>query len=164
MKNIVAVICLLMLFHSCIYSPWDGGDSIPPALYEPVVMKRTDYEAAIKITDVKTVTNAGKIYVIGDRLFINDEYAGFEIVNNTNPKNPVKEKYLNIPGATDIAIRNNTLYINQATDLVVLAYDASLKQIAIKKRVKNVFPQLLSPNNDYKSIKEDEVIVKWKLK
>lgn len=164
MKKSISIICVLLLFSSCFFYPEDNIDPMPPVLYEAVVMKRADFEAAIKISDVKTVANAGKIYVIGDRLFINDAFAGFEIVNNSNPKNPVKEKYMNIPGATDIAIRNNTLYINQATDLVVLTYDASLKQLTIKKRIRNVFPPLESPNNDYQSVKEDEVIVKWKLK
>lgn len=164
MKKTIVIICVLMLFQSCIFGTDSWSDIPPQAMYEPIVMKRADFEAAIKLTDVKTVVNPGKIYVIGDRLFINDTYEGFEIVNNSNSKKPVKEKYLNIPGATDIAIRNNTLYINQATDLVVLTYDASLQQLTIKKRIKNVFPALESPNNDFKSVNEDEVIVKWKLK
>ena len=151
----------LLLLSGC---DWFATDTNSYARYEPVIMKRADFESSIKLTDAKPIEKAGKIYVIGDLLYINDNYRGFQIVNNSNPKNPVNDKFITIPGATDVAVRNGTLYINQATDLVVLSYDNIQKKITVKKRIRNVFPQIPSPDNDYVSFKTDEVIVNLKLK
>lgn len=153
----------LIVVNSCI---WRYPEPMEPqSLYAPVVMNRSDFENSIKLTDSKPISNAGKIYVIGELLFVGDSYKGFQVLNNSNPASPLKEKFISIPGATDVAVRNNTLYINQATDLVVLWYDSNQKQLHIKKRVKNVFPPIQPPDNiGYYGVKENEVIVDWKLK
>lgn len=163
MKKTMLFVITLLVVNSCI---WERPEPMfPESSYAPILMKRSDFENSILLSDAKPIANAGKIYVIGDLLFVGDTYKGFQVLNNENPSNPIKEKYISIPGATDVAVRNNTLYINQATDLVVLWYDSNLKQLHIKKRVKNVFPPLQSPDNlGYYSPKENEVIVDWKLK
>lgn len=152
---------MFFVISSCI---WLEPDINPSSRFEPIIMKRSDFENSIKLVDSKTIENAGKIYVIGDFLYLNDKYKGFQVINNSSPKNPVNDKFITIPGATDVAVRNGTLYINQATDLVVLSYDSFLKKLTIKKRIKNVFPQIASPDNDYARLKSDEIIVNWKIK
>ena len=82
------------------------------------------------------------------------------IYSNINRTQVIKKKFLKIPGATDIAIRNNALYINQATDLVVLTIDHNTFQVDVKKRLKDVFPELRSPDGEYYS-ENDKVVVNW---
>ena len=161
MKKNAPIYFLFLVVSSCI---WLEPEIEPTSRFEPVIMKRSDFEKSIKLSDAKTIGEAGKIYVIGNLLFVNDRYKGFQVVNNGNPNNPINDKFISIPGATDVAVRNGTLYINQATDLVVLSYDNSLKKLTVVKRIKNVFPQIPSPDNDYFRLKTDEIIVNWKIK
>jgi hypothetical protein len=151
------------LFTGCWYVP-DDPIIIEESKYEPIIMSRTDFENAISISNSKEVLEAGKIYVIDDYLYLNDKNKGFHIINNETPEQPLKERFLEIPGATDVAIRNNTLYINQATDLIVLTLNINSGEVQVKKRLKDVFPQMMSPDGFLANVKADKVIVDWKLK
>lgn len=168
MKKIKSLLYFLLLVgcysntESC-----DPGPVSPPNLskYKPIIVKRTDFEKNVLIEDAKDVSESSKIYIIDSLIFVNDKLQGFHIFDNKDPKKPVKKKFLNIPGSTDIAVRNNTFYINQATDLVTLSFNYTDYSFEIKKRIKNVFPQMLSPDGySHGELKEDEVIVGWKLK
>lgn len=165
MKKIFILIIVCCCFSSC-WTLWEGGtevDSISePSRYEAVTMSREELEKSIKISDNQPMTESSKIYIIGDYIFINDKRKGFHIFDNTNPENPIKKKFLNAPGSTDIAIRNNALFINQATDLVVLTVNFDDLSITENKRIKDVFPKFNSPDGRYYSTEEDEIIVNFK--
>ncbi|WGU68891.1 hypothetical protein QIU19_02915 [Capnocytophaga canimorsus] len=47
--------------------------------------------------------------------------------------------FLSIPGATDLAIRDEVMYVNQATDLVAFSYDVNSGTITLHKRIKKGF-------------------------
>ena len=118
-----------------------------------------DFESAVGLTQSTSLTKAGKIYIKDDLLFVNDVKKGFHIYRYDSTGQPQPVAFINIPGATDIAMRSNTLYINQATDLVTLLYVNN--SISLIKRNRNVFPPMLSPEGYYGNITEDEVIVDW---
>ena len=161
MKKIYIVIMCLVL-TSCIFDNWGETTTVDPvwSRFDPVTLSTIEFESSIEIQDNKEVSESSKIYIIGDYIFINDKRTGFHIFDNTDTSNPVKRKFLKVPGATDIAIRNNILYINQATDLVVLSLDYTTFQVEVKKRLKNVFPELRSPDGEYFS-EENKVVVNW---
>jgi hypothetical protein len=160
MKKLVLII-LCFSFASCIFTEREepSVDVFIPR-YNPVTLDRDVFENAISIEDATTVTESSKIYIIENYIFINDKRTGFHIFDNTDPSNPIKKKFLRIPGATDVAIRNNVLYINQATDLVVLTLNFNDFSLQVNKRLENVFPELRSPDGDYFSEK-DKVVVNW---
>lgn len=163
---------LLLVAFSFTGCFWDlpfffGGDpssAEPISRYEPVILKRNIFDNSVKVKENVKMTESSKIYVIGNFIFINDKHKGFHIFDNSNPKNPVKKKFLSIPGATDIAIRNGTMFVNQATDLVSLSFDPTNYSIKVNKRVKNVFPKMISPDGYRHKPKKNEVIIDWKLK
>lgn len=161
MKKIVVLILCLAL-TSCFFDNWGETTSVDPvwSRFDPVTLSTTEFENSIEIQEKIPVTESSKIYIIGNYIFINDKRTGFHIFDNTDQANPIKKKFLKVPGATDIAIRNNTLFINQATDLVVLNLDFSSFQVEVKKRLKNVFPELRSPDGDYFN-ENDKVVVNW---
>jgi|TARA_B110000240_G_scaffold198331_1_gene258401 hypothetical protein len=123
-------------------------------------LSTAEFENSIEIQDKKEVTEASKIYIINNFIFINDKRTGFHIFDNSDTSNPIKKKFLKAPGATDIAIRNNVLYINQATDLVVLTFDFNTLTTVVSKRLKNVFPELQSPDGEW-FYEEGKVVVNW---
>ncbi|MBE7692102.1 hypothetical protein [Tenacibaculum finnmarkense] len=158
---------ILILFSFFIFSScFDIGCTDPgydsfKSYYEPVTIKRADLNTSIAFQDAEVMSESSKIYIFDNYIFINDKRKGFHIFDNSDPKNPIKKKFLKIPGATDIAIRNNTFFINQATDLVSLSIDLNTFKLNIDKRLENVFPRLESPDGFYESVKKEEIIVNW---
>jgi hypothetical protein len=94
-------------------------------------------------------------------MLVNDVNKGFHIYNYADATNPIKIAFLEIPGATDVAIRNSTIYINQAVDLVTLKYDLTTNKVTVLYRNRNIFPQKNSPQGFGAYVKENEIIVDW---
>lgn len=55
-----------------------------------------------------------------DFLIINGPNKGFHIYDNTNPENSKKLKFLEVLGSTDVSIKGNSIYTNNAIDLITL--------------------------------------------
>lgn len=103
----------------------------------PIFMKRTDLEKSVKWESKREMKRPGKIYIKGDYIYVNELYKGVHVINNTNPSNPVIEGFITAPGCIDMAIKNQTLYIDNAVDLV--AFDLVSKTET--GREKNIFPE-----------------------
>ncbi len=139
-------------------------DDIYSSRYKPISIKRTDFNNAVGLVAMKPQEIMGKIYVKDHFLLINEPNLGFHIYNNSDPSNPVKIKFLKVPGSSDVAIKSDVLYINSAVDLIALTFNDDFSDVIVTKRVKNVFPEMLSPDGDYANIPEDEIVVNWILK
>jgi hypothetical protein len=68
----------------------------------------------------RPLDNPGKIYLLGDLLFVNELWEGVHIFDNSNPGQPQAIGFLRIPGNVDIAIRNGLLYADNGPHLVAL--------------------------------------------
>ncbi|KXX70114.1 hypothetical protein [Flammeovirga sp. SJP92] len=138
-----------------ISEPW------PLDNYEPVIMSREDFEKEIGVTEAVPLETTGKIYVHGKFLYVNEKNKGFHIYDNRYPNSPQKVKFLKALGATDIAIKGQYLYVNQATDLIAFYFNENQNTYVLTKRVKNVFPQKLSPEGWSHGVDENQIIVDW---
>ncbi len=159
MKKLISLI-LLILLQSCIFL---GGEREPEELsnYTPVFLNRAEFENSVILLNTTNIGNAGKIYVFNDNLFINEKNGGFHVYDNSNTTNPIPLKFINAPGATDMAIKNNTMYINQARDLIAVELSANMQSLTVTKRIRNVFPDMISPDGFYANIPEGQVLVNW---
>ena len=155
-----------MLFTSCFLFTGDEPDEpIRMSDYEPILMSREKMEASVLMVEPQIMEEPGKIYLKDNIIFVNDKYKGFHLYNNQNPTNPFLIKFLQIPGATDIAIKGNIFYINQATDLIALTYNENTKSILLTERIKNIFPPLvLPPDGRYVDYDTSKIVIGWKLK
>lgn len=165
MKNIKLLYYIVILissftFQSCFYHTDDDSTSDYNG-YKAVYMSRQQLENSIKFSQPRSMTKAGKIYVKDQYIFITDENKGFHIYDNTNSNAPQLVGFLEVPGATDMAIKNNTIYINQAIDLVAIGITNN--NVVIHKRIPNTFPQKISPDGSYHTSNENNIIVDWKL-
>jgi len=164
-KLIFYVVCSF-IFTSC----WpdignSSGDPTIESIYEPILMTREEFEESVIIEDPRNMGEVGKIYLIESYIFINDNNKGFHLYDNQDPTNPSVIKYINIPGSTDIAIRNNIAYVNQATDLIALSFTSNYENIAVTERIRNVFPpEYLSPDGIYINYGINKILVGWRLK
>ena len=155
------VVFISITLSSCIY---ERGDDYVPYIssYEPVIMERNDFEKAIQIKEKQNMKKAGKIYVYNQWIFISDLHKGFHIYDNSTPENPKLTAFLEAPGATDMAIRNETIYINQAVDLVAISINPNTKQVQVLKRIPNTFPILTSPDGFYQPVDTNQqIVVDW---
>ncbi|WP_298417968.1 hypothetical protein [uncultured Kordia sp.] len=165
MKTNYFIVFIALIFTSCFYN--NDDNFIPTAtgpsasLFEPTTMLRSELETSITLQEAKPIIETGKIYVKGQYLFINEPYTGFHIINNADPANPIVEKFLVTPGATDLIFKNDSFYINQAVDLVALKFNAAFDGIVETQRVENIFPQLLSPDGFYPNIAPNEIVINW---
>lgn len=140
-----------------------GSDVNPPNAqnYEPVIMSRAAFENSVQLLPVQNSTKTGKIYVKEQFLFINEVNKGFHVYNYSDPANPVPIAFIQLLGATDLAVRGHTIFINQAVDLVTLVYNPNANTIAVTHRNPNVFPQKNAPDNSYTAIAPNEIIIDW---
>jgi hypothetical protein len=169
MKNqkFLFLMTLCIALQSCCPPFGDCGDDFieNSSQYEPIFLSRVDFEKSVNLKPNLAIGISGKIYVKDNLLFINELNKGFHIYDNSDPSNPKAIKFLEAPGSTDMAIRDNMIYINQATDLIAVAYNATNNTASLAKRISKTFPELRSPDgfNAY-DIPENSVVIDWKLK
>jgi len=123
-------------------------DFYNPSEYFPVLMERDDLEVSIKLRDAQEIINLGKIYYKDQIIYLNERYKGIHVIDNHNPSDPQNIGFINIPGCIDIAIKNNSLLADNATDLVAINI-ADPVQLSVTERIQNVFPESTPPDLDY---------------
>jgi hypothetical protein len=130
--------------------------------FEPVYKTHETLSAEIALTAPQAIHGVGKIYRKDQLLFVNDPGAGIHIIDNSNPANPQPKSFLRIDGNYEMAIKDNYLYADNYTDLVV--FDISdLEHIQEVKRVNNIFDGFHSFDRYYQS-DEKGVITSWEQK
>lgn len=163
MKRYLLLLSIPALFASCIFS--NGGDDdelpLPQNYYAPVVMPRAEFESAVALLDNQEISKSGKIYIKDNFLFINEFRKGFHVFNYSDATNPQPIAFIKIPGATDLAVRNDKIYINQAVDLVTLTYNSETNSITVLSRSRNIFPPMISPDGWLGNSSTDEIIVDY---
>ncbi len=137
----------------------------------PVTMTLSELRSSVKILPPQQIVNSGKIYVYEEFIFINDAGKGVHIIDNSVPASPKKIAFLKIHGNVDVAVKDEMLFADSFTDLVV--FDISnIRNIVQKNRLNNVFPHYFiypTVDNDfpvyidYQNINQDKVIVDWNI-
>lgn len=163
---------LLFLFLLALISACDNDD----ADYEivtvaiPDLVSKSDFRKSVAVKAPQSIKTPGKIYAYGNYIFVNDVNKGVHVIDNTNPESPKAIKYINIPGNEDISVKDNFLYADSATDLVV--FDISdINNISLKERLEDVFSvydfqiPAEAERTDWSSVNyETDIIVGWTLK
>ena len=136
--------------------------------YVPVYARPADLTVITKEAPQPTA-KAGKIYAYGNYVFQNDQQKGIHIIDNAVPASAHKVAFLKIPFTTEIAIRNNFLYTNSVSDLLVFNISDPLNPVLVK-RVANAFPVISQEyppvSNVYFECADASkgVIVDWEIK
>ena len=104
--------------------PVYGADSI--------YKKLTFHSTAMPLTD------AGKIYVIGNMIFQNDVGKGIHLIDNSDPTRAQRIAFIELPGNTEMAASGHFLYANNFNDLVVIDIRNIGAPVEVR-RLKNMF-------------------------
>lgn len=157
----------LVLFYSC-----DNDDNnyefVNVATAE--LMSKSEFRGSVDIIAPQTIQVPGKIYAYNDYIFVNDVNKGVHIIDNTNPVIPKALAYIKIPGNEDISVKDDFLYADSATDLLV--FDISnINAVSLVERLEDVFTiynyqtPIEAEALDYNNFNyETEVIVGWTIK
>ncbi len=146
----------------------DIGEPLAPAYtaYSPIMMERSQMEAAIGQLPARDIQDAGKIYAYGRYLFVSEKFEGIHVIDNEIPESPINMGFIRIPGCVDMAVKGTTLFADNATDLIGIdiSNPTDVQEIS---RVRNAFPVLLPPDlgevpETYRSRSEDLVIIEWR--
>lgn len=123
MKNIkflplfVLVICLS--FQSCLK---DKCEQITTwSQMNPIYKTQANLDAIqVSFEDARALRKPGALYFYNDYIFINEVLQGIHVIDNSDPKNPIKLSFINIDGNGDIAIKDGKLYADSYTTLFTL--------------------------------------------
>lgn len=165
MKQIIFIFAFVCLW-SC-QDDDNGYEIINVAI--PEMMSKTEFRNSVEIQSAKPIVEAGKIYAYDDYIFISDKDVGVHVIDNSKPKAPKTISYLKIPGNEDMSIKNNYLYADSATDLLV--FDISdILNITFIERLEDVFSayDYQIPNEaeyaDFNNFDfENQIVVGWKI-
>jgi hypothetical protein len=161
MKKIIFV---AFLFGSMLFMGYNPDVYYP---YTPVFMQRSEMERAVKLETPAPIKNPGKIYIKDHYIFINEKYKGFHVIDNSNPSSPIQIGFIHVDGCLDIAIKGNTIYADNAIDLIAMSFPADLSSITVTGRVRNAFPEPSSPegywyNQQFENFRpKNGIVVRW---
>jgi len=130
--------------------------------WDPVYMQLSDIRVDIHTDGAKAMKNPGKMWFYNNYIFINEQKEGIHIIDNTDPANPVKLAFINIPGNVDIAVRDNMMYADNYMDLLTINITDPTNPVLVKRN-ENAFPFFYEDPSagwlvDYKPTDVTEVI------
>ncbi|WP_318310358.1 LVIVD repeat-containing protein [Flagellimonas crocea] len=167
--KVILLLCLnFLLIISC--SDDDSNGKYQEYLVaRPLTMSRAEFANSVDIIAPWPMEESGKVYVYQDYIFINDKYKGVHVIDNSNPNQPVKVAFIQIPGNVDISVKNDYLFADSLMDLVVLDI-SDLGDITIVNRLENVLQSYVAAPFeadlvDYSSYtyNSEEIVIGWEM-
>jgi len=100
---------------------FESGTCIEEVQYaSPVYMTYQELRESVRLEAARTPENLGRVYLYEQYVLLNEVNQGIHIFDNSDPVVPVNLGFINVPGNTDIAVRDNYLYADSYVDLVTL--------------------------------------------
>ncbi|MBN2658177.1 MAG: hypothetical protein JXR86_14045 [Spirochaetales bacterium] len=139
---LVSIIILTILAFSC------GGSSYTYDVYTPVYMSFDTLRSSVSVrkAGMPDLENPGKIYLIGNLLFVGERNAGIHVIDIEDTTSPQQLAFIEVPGNSDLAIlekdNRTILYADSFIDLVVMELNADPLDFSADEisRLEGVFP------------------------
>lgn len=106
---------------------------------KPVYTTTAEIRNSFEILPSQPMTSTGKIYYRAPYLFVNQPGEGVHVINNSDPMNPVNERFIKIPGNFDMAVQGTILYADSYVNLLAINI-SDVNDVKITKRVESAFP------------------------
>jgi hypothetical protein len=131
-SNFIILLILAAFFCS------DATEETNP-VYSPVYMSYDELRTSYSYDPPQEVSQAGKIYLYTNYMFVNEIYKGIHVIDLTNPASPQNIGFIKIPGSVDIAVKDNILYADSYVDLVAINITDPASPVEIS-RIPDLFP------------------------
>ena len=105
--------------------------------HEPDYMTYDDLRKAFAVEAPRPIAKAGKITVLGTKLFVNEPNIGIHVFDNSDASAPKAIHFLSLPGNIDIAAKDGVLYADSFVDLVAIDLEGDDPHIV--KRIEDTF-------------------------
>ena len=148
---------ITLLFSACIKDTLKQTKTY--TIYSAVYKQKSDVLASVNGNATEPVEHAGKIYIKGNYIYLNEVNQGIHIIDNSNPSSPLQIAFLSIPGNLDIAIKGNILYADMYSDLLALDI-TDPRHAKLTGTVANLFTGRAYING-IQSTTTDQVAVGW---
>lgn len=142
MRTVGWIIGTLILLSSCVKGGNRIGDRIA---WKPVYGDPTAFRT-ISSRAPKPIIKAGKFVYANGRIFLVEQGEGIHVVSYTDPANPVKERFIEIPGCYEVSWKNGHLIANNGPDLVALLMP-NATSVSMASRIPNVFRSIMEANS-----------------
>jgi hypothetical protein len=136
----------------------------------PVYMSYETLRSPIKSEVARLLVRPGKIYFKDNYLLIVEQREGIHLIDVSNPGNPQNKLFIEVPGCTDIAIKNNSLYVDSYVDLITIDL-SNITQPKESKRLNDAFaytiptPALENQKLPYAHVDQKKgVVIAWEVK
>ncbi|KJD32195.1 hypothetical protein PK35_12245 [Tamlana nanhaiensis] len=164
MKTKLLCLCLAV----CLAFSCDNNDDYEIIqVATPLLMTKADFRNSVEIAAPQTIQEVGKIYAYKDLIFIGD-VEGIHVIDNANPETPAIVKFIKIPGNEDISVKDDFLYADSATDLLIFDISDINTEVKLVERLEDVFSvydyqmPIEADEADYSKFNyEDDIIVGW---
>jgi hypothetical protein len=117
LRTAAALLVLMLMAGGCLKDTCDV--KTPSRIYTPIYKSLAEIRSGTKMEGPRALEEAGKIYVYGTYIFVNEPDKGIHVIDNTDPAAPRNIAFIAIPGNIDLAIKGNILYADSYVDLVV---------------------------------------------
>lgn len=131
--------------------------------YEPVYMSEQEFKNAVDMEESRELENPGKIYFYDHYLFINEVNEGVHVIDNSDPSAPSKIGFINIPANKDMAVKDDLLYADSQSDLLVFDIE-NIEDLKLISRKEDVFKRSANeaPGVLHSQVDPDKgVVVDW---
>ena len=134
----------------------------------PLKMSIEEFKNSVDIISPIPIDQSGKIYAYQDYIFVNDKYKGVHVIDNSDPTAPKKVSFIKIAGNVDISVKDNYLYADSLSDLIVLDI-SDVNNIEIVTRLDNVlYDNVVWPAEadifEYEGINyASEILIGWEV-
>ncbi len=135
-KTLLLLFVVSLGFLSC-NDDDDNGKYADYLVARPFKMSKVEFKNSVDIIAPQPTDESGKIYAYQDYIFVNDKYRGVHVIDNSNPNSPKKISFIKIAGNVDISIKDDYLYADSITDLIVLDI-SDINNIEIVNRLDDV--------------------------
>ena len=123
-------------------APAEDGRFVDSSAREPVYLDYADLRSAIRVTEPRALEDVGRVYLYEDTLFLNARNEGVHVIDNGDPANPRPVSFIEIPGATELEIRDGVMYADSYVDLVAIelgGLGAGPREL-VDARQRDIFP------------------------
>lgn len=134
-KELIVIISLIVFITSC---KNDGVGKVDA--YVPVYANTADAKQ-VALQTPQPIVNGGKIATLGNYVFQVETDKGIHIIDYSNPAVPLKKGFIKNALCRELAIKGNSIYTNNLSDLVVIDI-SNANAVTVTSRINNAFPDL----------------------
>lgn len=131
----------LVVFFTLLFGLSSCGDKcfyyVEETVHEDVLMNLDEIKNSFKVTEDYDIGKPGNIYTYGKYLLVAEKFKGIHILDNSNPANPIKLKFIVLKGNENFIIKDNFILADNGPDLLSIDF-SNLNDIKIVDRQVNV--------------------------